>query len=132
MKEIRNYDAEKYTTGRLAAAYVPVAEGVYEVMVDEDIYYVTSLSFVQEPELGEGDSAHRLSPFPLNDILDRYLCHISDRYELESIRDPGVCRLEFASPCLTDILGLRELIGRHVFSREREIGGKVYGELVVE
>ena len=69
MKEIKNYDARKYET----EAYKKLAEGIYETMdEDDEALYVTSLSFVQEPELGEGENAADISQYPLEDILDKF------------------------------------------------------------
>ncbi len=82
--------------------------------------YVTSLSFVQEPELGEGGHAGEISQYPLEDILDEFFCHISDFYEDLNTPQSGKCYLEFAAPGLEDVRKLRTIIGRHVYSKEAE------------
>lgn len=120
MKEIKNYNAEKYENEE----YKKLEEGIYETMdEDDEALYVTSLSFVQEPELGEGENAADISQYPLEDLLDKFYCHISDFYEALNTEDSQVCYQEFASPELVDVQNLRSIIGKHVFNREE-------GELV--
>lgn len=41
---------------------------------------MTSLSFEQEPEYGEGESSADISQYPLEDILDRYYVAVEDFY----------------------------------------------------
>ena len=79
---------------------------------------MTTLSFVQEPELGEGSSATDLSNYPLEDILDRFYCHVSDFYNDLNKEDAQVCYLEFASPEMEDVVNLRSIIGKHVYNKE--------------
>jgi hypothetical protein len=50
MKQIENYNASKYTDDM----YSQIENGIYETKEDDESLYVTSLSFVQEPELDEG------------------------------------------------------------------------------
>ena len=115
MKEINNYDASKYDT----EAYKKLEEGIYVTMdEDDEELYVTSLSFVQEPELGEGENAADISQYPLEDILDKFYCHISDFYEELNSEDSQVCYQEFGSPDLQDVQNLRSIIGKHVYNRE--------------
>ena len=120
MKEIKNYNASKYDTEE----YKRLEEGIYETMdEDDEALYVTSLSFVQEPELGEGENAADISQYPLEDILDKFYCHISDFYEDMNGEDSQVCYQEFGSPDLQDVQNLRSIIGKHVYNKEE-------GELV--
>lgn len=115
MKEIKNYHANKYDT----EAYKMLEEGIYETMdEDEEALYVTSLSFVQEPELSEGENAADISQYPLEDILDKFYCHISDFYEELNGEDSQVCYQEFASPEFEDVQNLRSIIGKHVYNKE--------------
>ncbi|MBQ8822786.1 MAG: hypothetical protein IJZ82_09100 [Lachnospiraceae bacterium] len=115
MKEIKNYHASKYDT----EAYKELEEGIYETMdEDDEALYVTSLSFVQEPELSEGESAADISQYPLEDLLDKFYCHISDFYEELNSEDSQVCYQEFASPELVDVQNLRSIIGKHVYNKE--------------
>lgn len=115
MKDIKNYHADKYDT----EDYKMLEDGIYETMdEDDEALYVTSLSFVQEPELSEGENAANISNYPLEDILDRFYCHISDFYEELNREDSPVCYQEFASPELVDVQNLRSIIGRHVYNKE--------------
>ena len=76
----------------------------------------------------EGSHAAEISQYPLEDILDEFLCHISDFYEDLNTEQSQVCVQEFASPDLEDIRKLRTIIGKHVFNKE--IDG--YIKLVIE
>ncbi|MDQ0221637.1 hypothetical protein [Streptococcus moroccensis] len=116
MKQIENYQAEKYQTSH----YQEVEAGIYQTSdQDGDQIYVTSLSFVQEPELGEG-SGELISQYPLEDLLDEFYCHINDFYEEENKSDPEKNVLEFASPDLEDVQKLRSIIGKHVYNVEED------------
>ena len=115
MKEIKNYHADKYDT----EAYKLLEEGIYETMdEDDEVLYVTSLSFVQEPELSEGENAADISQYPLEDLMDKFYCHVSDFYEELNHADSQICYQEFASPELVDVQNLRSIIGKHVYNRE--------------
>lgn len=125
MKQIENYAAEKYKNSE----YEQIEEGIYKILdEDEEELFVTSLSFVQEPELKEGSSAADISNYPLEDILDRFYCHVSDFYAEKNTADNSTCYLEFGSPELVDVINLRSIIGKHVYNREE--GERV--ELVIE
>ena len=124
MKQIENYRAQKYEN----STYSPVEEGIYKLEQDGKILYVTSLSFVQEPELEEGSSASEISQYPLEDILDRFYCHISDFYEDLNSEQSQICYQEFAAPDLEDVRKLRTIIGKHVYNKEVE----GYIKLIIE
>ncbi|PWJ25155.1 hypothetical protein ATK17_1267 [Branchiibius hedensis] len=124
MRSIANYDAEKYAAN---PSYAPVEPGIY-LWHDEEDTYVTSLSFEQEPELGEGDNAAWISQYPLEDLLDRFLVWVSDFYPALNTADSRTCYQEFAAPDLADIQALREIIGRHVYLKNN--GAAV--DLVIE
>lgn len=136
MKEIKNFNAQKYLQIDVSlqerGSYKKVEEYVYEWTKDDETLYVTSLSFVQEPEWGEGEYADAISQYPLEDLLDKFYCHISDFYEELNLPDSRICYLEFASSDLEDIKKLRGIIGKHVYNQEYEEGGKVYVKLVIE
>lgn len=136
MKNIKSYDAEKYTTAKTGGLfkkplYAPVEEGIYQMQDDERLY-VTSLSFEQEPELEEGQNAADISQYPLEDVLDKFYCHVSDFYEELNTADSMICCLEFASPNVEDVRKLRSIIGKHVYNKEREEGGQTYVDFVIE
>jgi hypothetical protein len=73
---------------------------------------------VQEPELKEGSSAAEISDYPLEDLLDRFYCHVSDFYEALNQDGGEICVLEFGSPELQDVINLRSIIGKHVYNKE--------------
>lgn len=130
MKNIKSYDAEKYTTAKTGGLfkkplYTPVEEDIYQMQDDERLY-VTSLSFEQEPELGED------SQYPLEDVLDKFYCHVSDFYEELNVADSTICCLEFAAPNVEDVRKLRSIIGKHVYNKEGEEGGQTYVDLAIE
>lgn len=116
MKEIQNYAAAKYGSQEFSK----VEEGIYQTKVDGENLYLTSLSFVQEPEWGEGSNASDISQFPLEDLLDKYCCHVADFYEELNSADSFICYLEFASQDLGDVRKLREIIGKHVYNKETD------------
>ncbi len=124
MKQIENYNANKYSSD----TYSEIENGVFEVKEDGESLYVTSLSFVQEPEFDEGANASYITQYPLEDILDKFYCHISDFYEELNTDDSQKCYQEFASPDLEDIRNLRSIIGKHVYNKEVE----EYVELIIE
>ncbi len=137
MKNIQNYDAEKYLkTGLLSifkkSAYKQLDDEIYEHKEDGEILYVTSLSFEQEPEYEEGVFADDISQYPLEDILDKFLCHISDFYEDLNVAGSKTCYLEFAATDIEDIRELRTIIGKHVYNKDVEEEGEIYSELVIE
>ena len=70
MKNITIYTPAKYNTDK----YTKVKDNIYKTydnFMKQDSF-VTSLSFEQEPEYGEGESSADISQYPLEDILDRY------------------------------------------------------------
>lgn len=116
MKDIKNFNAPKYG----GAGYTLVEEGVYKTVDNGKIFngetiYVTSLSFIQEPEFDEGSSAAEISQYPLEDILDEFGCWISDFYYDLNTEDSTVCYQEFASGTAEEIKDLRSIIGKHVY-----------------
>ncbi len=126
MKNIKNYDAKKYEDPK----YEKVEEGIYKIFDDwkhEDLY-VTSLSFVQEPELGEGEDASYISQYPLEDVLDKFLVFVSDFYESLNTSTSNECYQEFASPRLKAVQELRTIIDKHVYNKEED--GKI--KLIIE
>ncbi|KYH44597.1 hypothetical protein AZH51_08065 [Branchiibius sp. NY16-3462-2] len=90
--------------------------GIY-LLQDGSEEYVTSLTFEQEPDLGEGDSPARISQYPLEDLLDRFNVWVSDFYPDLNSSSARTCYQEFAAADLADIQAFREIIGRHVYLR---------------
>ena len=114
MKEIKNYDAPKYG----GAAYTLVEDGIYKTEDNGETVYVTSLSFVQEPELDEGENAAEISQYPLEDLLDEFGCWVSDFYDDLNTEDSTVCYQEFASGTQEEIKNLRSIIGKHAYEKK--------------
>ena len=106
MKNIKDFYPDKYCSGD----YEMADNGIYKV---EDTYY-TSLSFEQEPEFGESESAADISQHPLEEILKSFGVYIQDFYEDYNLLDSNTAQLEFAGS-LQSIKKLRELIGKHVY-----------------
>lgn len=124
MKEIQNYNAPKYMNG----GYSLIEDGIYKIEADKEILYVTSLTFIQEVELGEGQDASEISQYPLEDVLDKFYCYVSDYYESLNLAQSQSCYLELASSNLEDIRQLHSIIGKHVYNKE--IDG--YVQLIIE
>ena len=111
MKNIKNYHAEKYDTEQ----YKLEEEGIYKY-ISENLY-VTSLMFEQEPEYDEGDNASFISQYPLEDILDKFNCFVSDFYDELNVESSTTCYQEFASSNIEDIRNLRSIVGKHVYNK---------------
>jgi hypothetical protein len=124
MKQIENYKANKYSSDM----YSEIENEVYVVKEGGESLYVTSLSFVQESEYNEGDNSSYISQYPLEDLLDKFYCHVSDFYEKLNLVDSQKCYQEFASPDLEHIRNLRSIIGKHVYNKKIE----GYIKLIIE
>lgn len=116
MKNIKNYNADKYSAG--SSEYKQAADGVFKKINGDETLFVTSLIFEQEPELGEGENAEEISQYPLEDILDKFYCYITDFYDDLNVKKSNTCYLEFASDDMDDIVKLRQIIGKHVYNKE--------------
>ncbi len=130
MKNIQNYKAEKYES----KDYEEVEENIYRGKSpwSEEQIYVTSLQFEQEPEFGEGESPKDISQYPLEDILDKFLVHITDFYEKENNESANTCYLEFASPAINAIQKLRTIIGKRAYLYTYEKDGEEYEKTIIE
>lgn len=124
MKEIKYLEANKYQDGN----YEKLNDGIYR---KDNLFFVT-LSFIQEPELGEGNDASYISQYPLEDILDKFDVFVSDFYEKENIKDNDVCCLEFASNDAKDIINLLTIINKHVYNKNVIIDGEESVTLIIE
>lgn len=112
MKDIKNYNAPKYS----GADYKSVGDDIYETVDHGEKIYVTSLTFVQEPEFDEEDSAEYISQYPLEDILEKFNVYVSDFYDDLNTADSQTCYQEFGSTDLEDVQNLRTIIGKHVYN----------------
>ncbi len=124
MKNIKYYPAKKY---RLSE-YEEVSSSIYKHAND----YVTSLSFEQEPSLGEGTSATDISQYPLEDLLDQYGVWVSDFYPDLNTPKSKICYLEFAASNRKNIENLLSVIGKRVYNKSIYENGEEYAVLTIE
>lgn len=125
MKAIENFTPSKYSTD---VSYACVADGIYK----KGNKYHTCLSFIQEPAMDEGCSSASISQYPLEDILDSFLVHVTDSFPLLNDGSSERCYLEFASSDIKNIQALRKIIGKHVYNRPVSQDGDQQIELVIE
>lgn len=124
MKNIRIYNAPKYGSGEYALA----GTNIYR-KTSEDSPYFASIVFEQEPEYDENEpSDSEISQYPLEDILDKFLCSCSDYYEEVNAEDPVNSYIEFESDDIGALKNLLSIVGKHVYNRDD--GDSV--ELVIE
>lgn len=116
MKNIKFYDSPKYKTDK----YTKVGEHIYKTYDDllKTYCYVTSLSFEQEANLGEGKNSKNISQYPLEDILDKYMVAIEDFYEELNDGNSNICTLEFSGTDIKYIENLINIVGCHVHNKE--------------
>lgn len=124
MKNIGIFTPPKYCT----AEYREVASNIYQF----GNYYVTSISFQQEPTLGEGSSAAEISQYPLEDLLERFFVHVSDFYPSLNKKTSSICYIEFASSKVDHIRRLLSIIGKRVYNKAYYEDGEEYIELIIE
>lgn len=134
MKNIQNYTAEKYST----ADYERMEEGIYKTKnpygIGEDDYYVTSLTFEQEPDMpGEEDGSPRyISQMPLEDLMDKFFVCVTDFYEDLNENSEVTCYQEFGSSDIEDVRKLRSIIGKRVYAKIFMEDDEEYYEIVIE
>jgi hypothetical protein len=126
MKEIKIYNSSKYNSNECESV-APNIYKIYDDFVKSD-RYVTSISFVQEPEYGEGDGPKDISQYPLEDICDKFYIAVNDFYEKKNEESENVCYLEFSGSEIEDIQNFLSIVGKHVYNRE--IDG--YIQLIIE
>lgn len=122
MKNIRIYHAEKYLTSE----YTKVEENIYKGRNpyyngnawEHDTMYVTSLTFEQEPELGEGETPRDISQYPLEGILDLFGVCVSDFYDEINAGSEKTCYQEFGSSNQEDVRNLLGIVGKHVYDKK--------------
>ena len=126
MKDISVYLPKKYQE----SGYIQVSENIYKTYDDsmKEDCYVTSLSFVQEPEFDEGSSPSDISQYPLEDILDKFCVAVNDFYESENSESDSLCYLEFQGADIEHIKSLLSIVGKHVYNKEEE----GYVKLIIE
>lgn len=124
MRSIANYKPSKYDRREFRC----IEDGVYETSDG----YVTSMSFEQDYDMGEGNSAAHISQYPLEDVLDRFGVYVSDFYPTLNVATSETCYLEFKADNLNNIRALRTIIGKHVYDQVVIRNGNEYDELVIE
>lgn len=91
--------------------------------------FVTSISFVQEPENGENNPSDKyIAQYPLEDLLDKFNCLIGDTYDEINENDSKRSYIEVLSENLEDIKNLLSIVGKHVYIKEDE----KYANLIIE
>jgi len=130
MKNIQLITLEKYND---STKYEKIAEGIYKALYDyednivEKGQYVTAFSFMLEEDLNEITDRQ----YPLEDILDRFLAHISEFIQDE--KDNPVMKLELCTQGWLDRMEeLIKITDKHVYNKEITKDGKTYVELVIE
>lgn len=124
MKEIKRYKTSKYQDG----SYEELDGGIYK---KNEQFFVT-LTFVQEPDFGEGKDASSISQYPLEDILDKFGVYISDFYKSENVAGNDTCYLEFASNDEKDLDELLTIVNKHVYNKNVIVEGEETVALIIE
>lgn len=120
MKNIQVYHSQKYSTPE----YTKVEENIYRGKnpycrgVEDEEMYFTSLTFEQEPELGEGETPKHISQYPLEGILDMFSVCVTDFYEELNAQSEHTCYQEFGAFTREDIRRLLEIVGKHVCDKK--------------
>lgn len=130
MKNIQFFEAAKYKTKKVIKLEDMIYLSKDQVLGKECC--VTSLSFEQEPELGEGTDSSNISQYPLEDILDEFDLALEDEYLELNAMGTKTCYVELGSLNPTDIRKVLGLIGKHVYNKEVEKNGIKVVELVIE
>lgn len=124
MKDIRLFQAPKYST----KSYNKIENGIYEINRE----YVLSISFIQEPQLGEGSSAIDISQYPLEDVLEHFFVYVSDFYKDLNTGESSRCYLELCSEKLSRIQRLKDIVGKHIYNKTSVKEGHSVVELIFE
>lgn len=91
----------------------------YKDIDGADYAYFITLSFEQEPKYGEGDSSLNISQYPIEEILDNFSVAINDFCDEANSIGGNICYREFVSSEITNIKALKNIIGKHVFIKEK-------------
>ena len=122
---IAEYEGQKY--------YIDPEDEEDIIFLDENAsgggeIYVTSIVFEPEPEFDENEPAEAISQYPLEDILEKFFCYVSDDYTEENEKDPVNSYIEFASEDMEDIRNILTIVGKHVYNKDN---GE-YVDLIIE
>ena len=130
MKNIKLVKLDKYKD---ATKFESVSNGIYKALEDyEDRIvkkgeYVTAFSFELEEELNETEDRQ----YPLEDLLDEYLAHVSDFIQDEM--DNPIMILELCTQKWLDKMNeLIKIEGKHIYNKEFTENGEAFTKLVIE
>ncbi len=130
MKDIRLIELEKYSD---KSKYEKITEGIYKSLYDyednlvEKGHYVTTFSFTLEEDLNEITDRQ----YPLEDILDKFLAHVSEVIQ-DDTNNP-IMMLELCTQdWLTEMEELIKIANKHVYNKEFTKDGETFIELVIE
>ncbi|WP_051575583.1 hypothetical protein [Aquimarina atlantica] len=123
MKNIILVKLKKYENQK---RYKQVEDGIYLDLNDEhEAKYRMTLSY-------ELQSDETNNQYPLEDILDKYLMHVSDFLESKNKPNSNKFIFEFGG-YLDKMIEAKEIIGKKVFNRDfRAEDGQIRVELVIE
>lgn len=130
MKNIKVYNADKYKQDK----YEKVLDNIYKAydnFTQCEMYY-TSITFEQEPELGEGLSNTDISQYPLGDIVYALKLVIDDVYPDLNIGENNICTLEFNAYEIKFVEKLLNLVGKHVYNEECVEDNELVVKLVID
>lgn len=121
MTNVRLEDCAKYQDD---ASFRLVENGIYEDLGDsEDTKFRMTISFQLEDDADE--------QYPMEDILDKYLIHVSDFFEDEE-QAPNHYKHELAGD-LSALQCAKEIIGKKIYNQDfRDDEGVVRVNLVIE
>lgn len=123
---MKNISLEKCLKYENVSEYKLIKDGIYEDLNDDDdARYRMTISY----ELESDDSNNQ---YPLEDILDKYLLHVSDFLESENDDKSNKFILELGGE-LEDIEKGLEIIGKKVFNRDfKDKNGQIRVDLIIE
>ncbi|NBI66416.1 hypothetical protein D1646_06235 [Pseudoflavonifractor sp. 60] len=124
MKNIVPYTPLKYQTN----PYTKIAPNIYQM----GELFVTSIAFEQEPLLGEGTSGADISQYPLEDLLEQFLVHVTDFYPEKNTSDSTTCYIEIGGRKIDYIKDFLSVVGKHIFCKTFYEDGVEYAKLILE
>ncbi len=128
MKNIHLINQEKYND---SLKFEKISEGIYKALVEYEHVdignFVTTFSFTLEKELNETDDMQ----YPLEDLLDMYLAHVSEFIKYE-VNNPEMILELCIQGSLAKIQELIKITGKHVYNKEIVEEGQSYFSLVIE
>lgn len=130
MQNIHLVTQPKYSD---STKFEKVADGIYKAlyMYDNELvepgHYVVTISFTLEEALNETKNRQ----YPLEDILDKYLAHVTEF--IQDDQNNPVMILELCTQnWLPEMLELIKICGKHIYNRKIIEAGNSYDELVIE